>query len=172
MFKQSMGVPLLDYFTETSVNAHETSSLAQLVLIALRFLCSWSRKASASLFHQSSFCHTLKECYRHNEASAACFFSGDAFYFALGPNLVTIPIVRVLRFSRRCSRGFRSSGIWRCVLWDTEVSRQRSVRFCKGRNASDSSWYFDPWRRGYHVALKRQGPIISDAVSYPRRRGF
>jgi hypothetical protein len=54
--------------------------------------------ASASLFHQSSFCHTLKECYRHNEPSAACFFSGDAFYFALGPNLLTIPDVRVLRF--------------------------------------------------------------------------
>lgn len=165
MFKQFMGVPLLDYFTETSSSQCTWNEFIESIsAVALRFcLCSWSRTASASLFHQSSFCHTLNECYKHNEPSAACFFSQDAIHFAVGPNHVAIPDVGVLRFSMRCSWGFRSSGIWRCVLWDNDVSRQRSVRFCKGRNASDSSW---------HAPLKRQGPITSDAASYARRRGF
>ena len=132
MFKQFMGVPLLDYFTETSP-CHCTWNkfiLTQLVQIALRFcLCSLSRTASASLFHQSSFCHTLRECYKHNVPSPAYFFSPKEFCFAVGPNLVTIPDVRVLRFSRRCSWGFRLSGKWHCALRDADVSRRRCVRF-------------------------------------------
>jgi hypothetical protein len=156
MFKQFMGVPLLDYFTEIS-SCHCTWNeliLTQLVLTALRFcLCSLGHTASASLFHQSSFCHTPGECSRHNEPSAACFFSQDAFCFAVGPNLVTVTDVRVLIFSGWCSWGFRSAGIWGCVLWDTDVARQSTVRFFKGRNASHCSWHFNTWRREYHVAL-------------------
>ena len=79
-------------------------------------------------------------------------------------------VVRDLKFSEHCWRGFESSGMWRRVAaWFLRVVSKDRVASNFNGTQSMKNWTDHPWRWGRQYRPKRRKPLTQQHSSNPRR---